>query len=60
MQRAADRNRRILIDNARDAILSNKTIQDNRENIRDNNECGNEGSVKGNNDCEKKKTLQLK
>ena len=50
----------ILIDNARDAILSNKTTQNNRENIRDNNECGNEGSVKGNNDCEKKENITIK
>lgn len=50
----------ILIDNARDAILSNKTTQNNRENIKDNNECGNEGSVKGNNDCEKKENITIK
>ena len=50
----------ILIDNARDAILSNKTTQNNWENIRDNNECGNEGSVKGNNDCEKKENITIK
>ena len=50
----------ILIDNARDAILSNKTTQNNRENIKDNNECGNEGSVNGNNDCEKKENITIK
>ena len=38
----------ILIDNARDAILSNKTTQNNRENIRDNN------------DCEKKENITIK
>ena len=50
----------ILIDNARDAILSNKTTQNNWENIKDNNECGNERTVKGNNDCEKKENITIK
>ncbi|WP_347994412.1 GHKL domain-containing protein [uncultured Eubacterium sp.] len=38
----------ILIDNARDAILSNKTTQNNWENIKDNN------------DCEKKENITIK